>query len=197
MRAILFVAIASTVILNGAALAFDLQLQPGDIQGDITPTDQSPQKSPALQPSIRLGLGNSWYSPTGAFRLTLQASDGNVVLQALDDSTLPYGWWQQGQQLSPAALTWVPIWATGTNNKSVTEADMQVDGNFVVYSGPTAVFATNTNGCQNAFLRIQDDGNAVIYFNWPNIGVLPVWASGTNAGGKNQGAGILQNCSAQ
>jgi hypothetical protein len=29
---------------------------------------------------------NSWYSPTNAFRLTLQATAGNLVLQCIDDS---------------------------------------------------------------------------------------------------------------
>jgi hypothetical protein len=139
----------------------NIQLQPGDLQGDIVPQQNSPHISPGGQPSVELGMGNSWYSPGGSFRLTLQASDGNLVLQCVDDGTLPS--WQQGEKLNPAVLKWVPVWSTKTNEKSVTEVDMQLDGNLVVYAGSTPVFSSKSNGLEHAFLRMQDDGNLVIF----------------------------------
>ena len=32
--------------------------------------------------------GSSWYSPGDAFRLTLQATDGNLVLEQVDESSI-------------------------------------------------------------------------------------------------------------
>jgi hypothetical protein len=154
----------------------NIKLQPGDYQGDLVPQQNSSHISPGGQPSIKLAMGNSLYSPGGGFRLTLQASDGNLVLQSVNDATLPA--WGQGQQLNPAALQWTPIWSAKTNGKSVTEADMQLDGNFVVYAGGVPVFSTGTNGQEHAFLRSQDDGNLVIYDPSGSAG----WATNTSAG---------------
>jgi len=51
---------------------------------------------------------------------------------------------------------------------------MQLDGNFVLYSGGnTARWATNTYGYgDSAYLNLQDDGNLVVYYN-TNI---PIWS---------------------
>jgi hypothetical protein len=154
----------------------NIQLSQGDHQGDLVPQLNSPHRSPGGQPSIKLGMGNSLYSPGGGFRVTLQATDGNLVLQVLNDAVLPP--WQQGQKLAPPALQWIPIWSAQTNGKSVTEADMQVDGNLVVYAGGTPVFNTGTNGQEHSFLRMQDDGNLVIY----SASGAAVFATGTAAG---------------
>ena len=47
------------------------------------------------------------------------------------------------------------------------KASMQHDGNFVVYDiqdgDPIPVFATHTDGNPGAYLRVQDDGNLVVY----------------------------------
>jgi hypothetical protein len=42
---------------------------------------------------------------------------------------------------------------------------MQRDGNLVAYpsKGPPAVWASNTFGNTDAYLRVEDDGKAVIY----------------------------------
>jgi hypothetical protein len=115
----------------------------------------------ATQRFAELTMGNSWYSPGGAFRLALHATDGNMVLQIVDDSSLP--WWQQGQQMDPMRINWIPVWSAKTNGKSVTEADMHLDGNLVVYAGATAVFNSHTNGQEHSTLRVREDGNLVIY----------------------------------
>jgi hypothetical protein len=55
-----------------------------------------------------------------------------------------------------------------------------VDGNLVVYAGSDpgapAVFSSRTNGQEHAFLRVQDDGNLVIY----NTGGQSVFATNTS-----------------
>lgn len=153
----------------------NIALSKGDIQGDMVPHANTHHKSPGQIPSVGLKPGNSLYSPGGAFRLTLQ-TDGNAVLQRIDDSTLQ---WNSGQPLDPTQIRWIPVWSTGTNNRAVTELDMQADGNFVVYAGTTPVFSSQTdqnNLSNGAFLRMQDDGNLVIY-----IGNTAIWNTGTYA----------------
>jgi len=147
--------------------ALNIQLQPGDIQTSMAPSQ--------AEPAIRLGFGNSLYSPAGTFRLTFQASDGNAVLQAVNDNALPP---IVGSPISPARLEWIPIWATGTADKSASHIQMQLDGNLVVYNSTGAVWASNTNGHEFAYLRMQDDGNPVIYAS----NGAPIWATNTSAG---------------
>ena len=75
------------------------------------------------------------------------------------------------------------VWATGTNGKPVTECVMQSDGNLVLYEeNHHAVWASGTNGKTNTpCLRMQNDGNVVIYKN--SINESPsnaVWSSKSN-----------------
>jgi hypothetical protein len=140
-----------------------------------------------------LYVGGSVYSPSGAFRLNLQA-DGDLVVQVIDDATLPPQW-TTGQVLDPKAdVQWVTIYSFGTSIPSGppdfvgnVELDMQTDGNLVVYAGPSngmgvvrgspAIFASGTNNNPGAFLRMQDDGNLVVY----SVDGVALWATGTNA----------------
>ena len=163
----------------------NLKLGPGEFQGDIQPTATSPVFEGG--PAITFSHGNAVYSPGGTFRLVFQ-SDGNAVVQAIDDSRLPRDW-KQGQAVDPNALTWsAPIWASGTNAPGVVAMCMQYDGNLVIYGEEPergagrqgyAPWASGTNGNQGAFLRMQDDGNLVIY----SQSGAALWSSGTQAGG--------------
>jgi len=55
-------------------------------------------------------------------------------------------------------------------------AIMQADGNFVLYNfDGKPLWSSKTNGQNNAFLTMQDDGNVVIYK--PDV---PVWATNTS-----------------
>jgi hypothetical protein len=170
---------------------------PGDMQGVISPgylqqsnvLNWNTHTSPGIpgQFSAFLGPGISWYSIAGAFRLTLQASDGNLVLESLFLDRNSYGniTLQNDPTIDPNHLLgfskWVPIWSAGIQGKGVTEVDMQADGNLVAYRGPAPgsphVWDSRTEGHDNAVLAVQDDGNLVIY---DTLGT-PIWFTGTNA----------------
>ncbi len=61
-----------------------------------------------------------------------------------------------------------------TSNNGAYRATLQDDGNFVLYSGDTAVWSTETNGQDVVRAEVQDDGNFVLYT--PD---KPVWHSDT------------------
>ena len=70
-------------------------------------------------------------------------------------------------------------------NASVQSCDgrfdlvMQGDGNFVLYEGPTPLWASGTDGTDATVAVMQDDGNLVLY----NGSGTPRWASGTDGHG--------------
>jgi hypothetical protein len=132
-------------------------------------------RSRDLLPGQSLGPGDNLYSATRAFRLTLQGSDGRLALGVLDDRTLPkdsldgqyMDFWQVGLVLSSGEFA---------------HADMQEDGNFVLYeTAGTAnvLWDSGTFGSPGAFLRCQDDGNLVVY---EATGSIAIFASNTFAG---------------
>lgn len=154
---------------------FTIQLQEGDVQTDLF--------SPNGENQGILFPGNSLYSPGQTFRLTFQKADGDVVVQAVDDSPLVHG------TTAPSAQRWNTIWSlrgdldqspisTGPN-AGVARLTMQFDGNLVRNDSNAAVkWASGTEGNQQAFLRMQDDGNLVIYTQAGRA----IWATNTFAG---------------
>ena len=52
---------------------------------------------------------------------------------------------------------------------------MQPDGNFVLYGHGEALWATNTSGNPGAQIRIQNDGNMVMY----SVNQRVIWATRT------------------
>lgn len=129
-----------------------------------------------LHPGSQLSPGDNLFSLKGAFVLTLQAQDGNLVLYAFND-------WDSRWD--------VPLWSLVNEGVILPlqhpVAKMQTDGNFVVYAEyPTypgnfyAAWNTGTfrHDGQGAFLRCQDDGNLVVYL--PDGQAL--WWSNTYAG---------------
>ena len=158
--------------------ALNIQLQPGDIQTDMVPD--------RFNEPVSLFRGNSLYSPSGAFRFTLQ-DDGNAVLQVVDDSSLPP---IDGTPLAPEDINWVPVWAAYTQDPFTGSITMQLDGNLVVYRAgggaisDTPIWSSGTDGNYGSFCRMQDDGNLVIY-NSDNIPVFQTNTSVRTSAGMN------------
>jgi hypothetical protein len=156
-------------------------------------------------PPVKLGFGQSLYSPSRAFRLTMQEGDGNIVLQYVETATLPYqsatkNWSNTSlPDLTSGGLgypNWVTFWATYTQDKSANYLAMQYDGNLVVcHEDGTRLGQfnsggfpygdnTGTEGNISAFLRLQDDGNLVLTAQSGQV----IWTSNTSAAesrGKN------------
>lgn len=102
-----------------------------------------------LKASQRLNAGDVLRSPNGNYGLFMQG-DGNLVLYA-------------GQPAVPSA-----VWATNTWQLPIslrpTYAEMQDDGNFVLYNQARfPSWSTGTQKNPNARLVLQDDRNLVIY----------------------------------
>jgi hypothetical protein len=81
-------------------------LQPGDISCQMGPVPTQAENV------VSLANGESLYSPARAFRFTFQP-DGSAVPQYVWMSNLRAGW--PNDVLLPSEVTWIPIWATGTN----------------------------------------------------------------------------------
>jgi hypothetical protein len=111
--------------------------------------------------------------------------DGNLVLYAIDDMKLPRDI-RRVLASGPDVLKLYakPLWSTGTHLPRAGRARgcycvMEESGNFVVYDKdghPT--FETGTGGHPGSFLRIQSDGNLVIYTHDVQ---RSIWASNTAA----------------
>jgi LysM repeat protein len=93
-----------------------------------------------LTSGASLKPGDSITSPNGRYRLELETT-GDLVLNG------PTG----------------AAWKSGTWGKSVETAEMQTDGNFVLYApGRVPVWDTKSDG-PGGHLVLQDDRNIVIY----------------------------------
>jgi predicted alpha-1,2-mannosidase len=151
-----------TSLAAGGTLTFTLGSSPSSWGTGADAAPPSGGATNQLRAGQRLTRGQQLDSPNGRFHLVLQA-DGNLVIYD--------GPPQQN-----------PIWATSTWNlpadRKPTRADMQADGNFVLYNEANqGAWASGSWGAGrvNPYLEMQDDGNLVIYHN----GTAPLWASGT------------------
>ncbi|MBW0091865.1 LysM peptidoglycan-binding domain-containing protein [Pseudonocardia sp. KRD-184] len=54
-------------------------------------------------------------------------------------------------------------WSTGTAGKDVARADMQADGNFVLYTADNGVVWASDTDAPGGVLELQDDRNLVLY----------------------------------
>lgn len=108
----------------------------------------------AITPGHGLASGESVGSCDGHYSFAMQ-TDGNLV------------YYHDGN----------PIWASGTAGSKGYSAEMQGDGNFVLYDYKGApLFWTGTNGHAGAWLGVQGDGNLVVY----GANNTALWASHTN-----------------
>ena len=168
----------------------DIQIRSDDHQGDMVPKPQSPMGGGNV-PSERIVAPAALYSPGGAFRLTYLPILG-AVIQCIDDATLLWATNQLLDPRDPSQVQWITLWtAGGTGDQALSEIDMQLDGNFVVYAGNSPCYNSQTdqnNLTSGAFLRLQDDGNLIIFLNGNAI-----WDTGTNA---RAGGNLVQNAKA-
>lgn len=67
------------------------------------------------------------------------------------------------------------VWSTETNGQDVVRAEVQEDGNFVLYTPDKPVWHTDTKGAKDVRLILQDDRNLVLY-GFDGV----AWASGTD-----------------
>jgi hypothetical protein len=134
-----------------------------------------------LTPGQSLTAGQCEYSSNGVHRMCLQSSGGFYHL-AMNGKT---GWcpfsfnlwfsssdaFYQSQCGSPGLGTHTDQTVSATVNGT---ADMQSDGNFVLYtgSGGSAVWSTVTSGSPStSSIDVQNDGNLVVYHNGS-----PMWS---------------------
>ena len=79
-----------------------------------------------------------------------------------------------------------PIWHTDTVGKGGFRANLQHDGNFVVYTESSVpIWNSRTQDIRTNYLMLQDDGNLVIYAKDSNGLITPLpkyaqWSTGTN-----------------
>lgn len=105
-----------------------------------------------LQAGQNLAVGQRLESGNG-IALTLQ-DDGNLVLTDGGDA----------------------VWSTGTQGSGASSANLQDDGNFILYTASgNLVWETGTSGNPGARIVVQDDRNVVVY----NAGDSAVWQSHT------------------
>jgi hypothetical protein len=126
-------------------------------------------------PDQSLSLGSSLYSNTGAFRLTFQASDGNVVLQVVDTPPSALG------EVDGNDLNWTPVWSLYTQNRGAINVQMLPDGLKVTNSAGDLVGSIDVAFSSDVRLILQDDGNLVIYDLVSGASVAR-WASNTSIG---------------
>jgi hypothetical protein len=121
------------------------------------------------------------YSETLAPNESLQIYTWDRLVSANEQHWLEWGYredlqtvflrtWQSGY-----GETWSSLWDGGStgignhvdqwqyDNGGGNYALMQGDGNFVLYYGYSAIWATNTHDNPDAYLKMQDDGNLVVY----------------------------------
>jgi FG-GAP-like repeat/Cep192 domain 4/FG-GAP repeat len=142
-------------------------------------------------------LGAADFNGDGLLDLVSVNSNANSVSVFLQQSGTP-------EASTPPNV----IWSNGpglTMNQQLTSlngmyrAQMQSDGNFVVYGPSGATWASNTNGqgLPPYALDMQSDGNLVVYATLntcaANTPCNPTWASHTNGVGVGPYTLILQN----
>lgn len=107
-----------------------------------------------LKADFGINSKNSLLSANGRFRLTMQI-DANLVVYDQHNNNHA-------------------IWSSDTVGHSPGVANMQPDGNFVIYDSENmAIWSTETGNRPGSVLVMQNDGNLVLYQQhaW--------WASGT------------------
>jgi RHS repeat-associated protein len=111
----------------------------------------------ALNSPQTLPSGSCITSPLGQYMLYMN-TDGNLFIYDIAHATA--------------------TWSTGTFGNPGAYANMQTDGNFVVYStGGVALWSSGTSGTFSERLEMEDDGLIVIFKSAWNSGTSQGWGS--------------------
>jgi hypothetical protein len=130
----------------------------------------------SMHPGDAIRVGQCEYSPSGTKTLCFGVTNGwyglatTYVYCSFNVWTSRFDGWNAANLPCAAGGTHTDQWADGTSSAS---AEMQSDGNFVLYTAPggTPVWATSTFNTNNPSFEVQDDGNLVIY-----AGGVPIWS---------------------
>jgi hypothetical protein len=118
--------------------------------------------------------GDVAYSNDSAYSLSCAYANATLDYELIWTGG-PYGGWLSGVDTYDISTN---HYGSHTNQNGAVGSDgfaqMQSDGNFVLYTGSdVARWATNTSGYgSSAFLNLQDDGNLVVYYD-TNV---PIWS---------------------
>jgi len=135
----------------------------------------SPYLGSQLVAGEAMGPGQYLLSPSRNYELIMQQGDGNLVEYntSTGTSTPPAVW-----DPPPGGLTTMSPGPAGHAN---SYAELQSsDGNFVILAASgTPLWASSTSGHPGDVLKLQDDGNIVIYAS-PAVGAPALWATNSN-----------------
>jgi peptidoglycan/xylan/chitin deacetylase (PgdA/CDA1 family) len=112
-----------------------------------------PPLATVLRPGQSLSPGSSLDTPDGQYRLTMQRSDGNLVMYDASGRAL---------------------WSSRTEGHPGASALMEKGGDFVISSKGHEIWSSRTEGHPGAWLAVQADANVVVY-----SAKGPLWASGS------------------
>lgn len=154
--------------------------------GDIL-CQMGPLSANSINQGIRSGpsqdLCEGLYSPACAIRL-VATPGGNFVLQYVETTNLPWPNWVEGP-LTPSEVSWVTYWQTGTSGSgSLVQVALEFTPDGLLWTNDGG-FSSNTAGNPQAILRLQDDGNLIIF----NASGQAIWASKTSVG-ESTGANV-------
>jgi hypothetical protein len=145
---------ASSLIKGNSAL--DDVKDASSLKNGNNALDDINTRGDILYQGYELLVGGAIRSPDGRYVLVMQG-DGNLVLYKIPESRA--------------------IWASNTYDSGGVKAVLQYDGDFVVYSVTNNPrWNSGTSGRPSNYLRLQDDGNLVLYGVGDNV---PQWSTGT------------------
>ena len=129
------------------------------------------------------GVAQWWSASSGSSgdRLVLQ-SDGNLVVYSVGGLPL----WDYASGLLGYEQDTLPTGGAMATGQSLESADgrfkaiMQTDGNFVEYGPGGAVWSTRTGSGNGTQIRMQQDGNLVVY---SPTGVAQWWSASSGTSG--------------
>jgi hypothetical protein len=128
---------------------------------DVAVASEAVTSTDTLLPGQSLSNNQALVSANGRYKAVMQAIDSHFVIY--DVSVSPQ----------------IAIWSTPVFGPPGWTANMQADGNFVIYLGPTPMWSTHTVGAAdgNYYLRLENDGALTIHRTAPSTPDTVIWRS--------------------